>query len=299
MKKFNLLSVLILLAFGISAQQTPVFSEYHNNPFVINTAYAGLLSKEITLSHSGSFNGIEGAPRTSVASFIGDTPKWPIGYGVGIVSEEIGVTKSNSVFGAANYKLKFHDRKHRRGWDLDFENALSMGLTFGVQMYRDNLLALDLSDDPNFEQNIKLNVPILGTAFMYTKANFFLGLSSPNLIGHLVSKESLVELQPQYFAYSGFGFYPDPHSKFMLRPSGLLKFQNGSPVQVDLNVTGILNDRFEGGIGYRTTSSINFFLGYYLNESFKLNYNYNRRFSQAPIHHLYGISLKYLLPAKK
>ena len=72
-------------------QQTPTFSEYNYNPFIINSAYAGLTpNTEMSISNSGHFNQFEGSPRTFSLSGHGALNGRKMGLGAGIVRDEIG-----------------------------------------------------------------------------------------------------------------------------------------------------------------------------------------------------------------
>ena len=67
-KIYTLIAVIgfsISLANSIFAQQTPLFSEYNYNPFIINPAYAGLTpNSEFSISNSGYFSPFEGSPKS-------------------------------------------------------------------------------------------------------------------------------------------------------------------------------------------------------------------------------------------
>ena len=47
------------------------------------------------------------------------------------------------------------------------------------------------------------------------------------------------------------------------------------------------------GLGYRTSSSINFAAGFYLLKNFRAMYNYTQRGGDAPIGNTHGIILSY------
>lgn len=130
MQKYKIV-ILFLLVLNVSySQQTPVFSEYHFNPFLINSAYAGLTSKEITVTHNGAFNGVDGAPSTSSLSFITDIPYRKVGYG--FVNDQIGVTKNTSIYGVVSYRIEFDHSDSRGQWEVYDLNVLSFVLNAGV-----------------------------------------------------------------------------------------------------------------------------------------------------------------------
>ena len=262
MKKYNFILILLFVVSTMFSQQTPVFSEYHYNPFLINSAYAGLTSKEISLQHNSSFNGVDGAPNTSSITYISDIPYQSIGYGFGVVNDEIGVSKNTNIYGAFTFKIAFDHINKRMDWEIYDMNVLSFGLTVGVQMYRDNLQRLGITNDPNFVENIDITIPTIGAGIMYNRANFFIGFSAPNLVGTSLTTDNSIKVESQFYGYSGFRFYTNHFQKLLIKPSILVKYQKGTPFQTDFNISGVYNKQFEIGLGYRTTSTINAFLGF-------------------------------------
>ncbi|PIF00761.1 MAG: hypothetical protein CR994_03645 [Maribacter sp.] len=287
----------IILLFSINSllfsQQTPVFSEYHINPFLINSAYAGLTPKQITLTHNGNLGGFEGAPSTSALSFISDVGYSNIGYGFGVTNDQIGVTENTSIYGAFSYKLEFDHIENRADWEIYDMNVLSFGITAGLQMYRDNLQELGIDDDINFAQNINITIPTIGAGIMYNRANFFVGFSSPNLIGTALVKDDFIEITPQFYGYSGFRFYTNQFEDLLIKPSILVKYQEGAPLQTDFNISGVYKNRFELGLGYRTTSAFSALAGFYLNKNFRLLYNFNYYTNDFVLGSTHGIGASY------
>jgi len=295
MKKYSIIVLFLLTINSIYSQQTPVFSEYHYNPFLINSAYAGLISKEITVTHNGTFTGFDGAPTTSSLSYTSDIPYSSLGYGFGATNDQIGVTKNTSIYGAMSYKIEFDHVETRADWEIYDMNVLSFSLNAGIQLYRDDLLSLELEDDPNFNENVNLTIPTIGAAIIYNRANFFAGISSPNLIGTSLANNSLVKLETQLYGYSGFRFYTSKFERLLLKPNVLFKYQKGTPLQVDFNISGKYQNLFELGLGYRTTTSFSSYLLFKISNKFNAMANYTWSTNNNPIGARFGIGLKYLV----
>lgn len=298
MKNYNIVVFFLLILNVTYSQQTPVFSEYHFNPFLVNSAYAGLTAKEINATHNGSFGGFDGAPQTSSLTFTSDVPYQTIGYGFGVINDEIGVTKSTSVYGVFTARIEFDHAERRADWEIYDMHVLSFGLNAGVQFYRDDLLSLAIETDPNFNANINIVIPTIGASIIYNRANFFVGFSSPNLIGTSLANTSLIELNSQWYGYSGFRFFADKFEKILLKPSILVKYQNGAPLQTDFNLSAVYENLFELGLGYRTTAALNAFISFKIKEQFKVITSYSWATNNNPINSRYGIGLKYFVEAK-
>jgi len=66
-------------------------------------------------------------------------------------------------------------------------------------------------------------------------------------------------------------------------------FENGAPLQIDINTTVNYNNKFEAGIGYRTTSSVSFFIGLYALNKLRFVYNYNQALSNSILTSSHGM----------
>ena len=166
----------------IHAQQTPLFAEYNYNPYLINSAYAGLApSTEISLGNSGFFNQVEGSPRSFSLSLHTPLNRGKVGLGAGFIRDEIGVTTSTNAFATYSYKIFFDTKKNRPYWQVYTPNSLSFAITGGIQQYQDNLLDLGIMNDPNFAQNINASIPTIGLGILLNLADIYVGLSAPKI----------------------------------------------------------------------------------------------------------------------
>lgn len=286
--------LLSLLAFNsLLAQQTAAFPEYNFNPFIINSAYAGLLpSTETTASNTG-FSTFEGSPKNFSLSFHSPLNEGKIGLGAGFVRDEIGVTTSTSAFAAYSYKIFFDFKDDRPYWQIYQPGTLSFGITAGVQQYQDNLLALGIVDDPNFSQNINATIPTIGVGLLFNHARFYAGVSTPNILGDALASNDNLKLESPVYGYFGYRFYNNLFEDFILKPSVLLKYENGAPFQADLNLSVSYRNLFEIGGGYRSSSSANLLAGIYLLNNFRMVYYFNMALKDSPLGNTHGIMLSY------
>ena len=280
----------------LQAQQTPTFSEYNYNPYLINSAFAGLApSTEVTLSNSGFFNQFEGSPRSFALSLHSPINRGKIGLGAGFIRDEIGVTTSTSAFATYSYKIFFDTKSNRPYWQIYMPNSLSFAITPGVQQYQENLLELGIMNDPNFAQNVDATIPTIGVGILLNLANFYVGLSTPNILGDaLASNDENLDLQSPYYGYLGYRFFSNQFEEIMIKPNMLLKYENGAPFQLDMNLAISYKNKFEIGTGYRTNSSLNLLAGVYLFDNLRAIYNYNLTFNDSPLGNTHGIIISYL-----
>ncbi len=289
----------LLVQFGhqnLTAQQTPTFGEYNFNPYLINGAYAGLApSTEVTLNNSGFFNNIEGSPRSFALSVHSPFNRGKVGLGAGFIRDVIGVTTSTSAFATYSYKIFFDTKNDRPYWQIYTPNSLSFSISPGVQQFQDNLLDLGIMGDPNFAANVDATLPTVGVGILLNLANFYVGLSAPNILGDaLASNDENLDLQSPFYGYFGYRFFSNQFEEIMIKPSVLLKRETGAPLQIDTNISFSYKNKFELGSGYRSNSSINLLAGVYLLKNIRAVYNYNMAFNDSPLGNTHGIVLSYL-----
>jgi len=280
----------------IAAQQTPLFSEYNYNPFIINPAYSGLTpNTEISISNSGYFSPFEGSPKSFALSGHGSLNRKKVGIGAGIISDEIGVTKSTSFFAAYAYKIYFDFDSDRPYWQNYHPGVLSFGVTAGIQKYQDNLTELGITNDYVFAEDINATVPTIGFGFLFNHNTFYVGFSSPNVIGDALVSDKSFNISNTYYGYFGYRFFNNRFLDLIIKPNVLLKHEKGAPLQADFNIAVSVRNRFEVGAGYRTSNSYNVLAGIYLFNNFRVIYNYNIATNNSPLGNTHGLILSYQL----
>ncbi len=293
--KFSAFIAIVLLCIAFSnGQQTPSFAEYNYNPFIVNSAYAGMsASTEIILSNSGFANQLEGSPTTFNLSFNSPLNRGKVGVGAGIVSDKIGDESTTNIFAAYSYKIFFDFKDSRPYWQHYHPGVLSFGLTAGVQQYNNNLTATGLINDPEFSQNINATIPNIGVGFLFNHSRFYIGLSTPNVLGTRFASNDDLKLNTPYYGYAGYRFFTNRFEEIMIKPSAFLKYEKGSPAQLDMNLTVSYKNRFEIGGGYRTSSSVNLLAGIYLFNNLRVIYQYNMALTENPFGNTHGFILSY------
>lgn len=290
------LSALMVYVFGFvgQAQQTALFPEYHSNPFIVNSAYAGMAGGiEATLSHYGYRSGVQGTPTTLSFSLHAPISQDKMGLGGAILRDKIGVTTNTHAFAAYSYKIFFDEKQNRPYWQMYNQNVLSFGVTAGVQQYSDNLLDLGIVGDPAFDENINATIPTVGVGFLYNRKHFYVGVSAPNILGDQLASRDDLHLKNPFYGYFGYRFFTNRFEEVMIKPSVLLKHEGGAPVQVDVNVAVNYKNRVEIGTGYRSSSSINFLGGIYALKQFKFVYFYNIGLKNKMLGNSHGIVVSY------
>lgn len=263
-------AVLLLSAVEGQAQQRPVYSQYMFNGLAINPAYAGN-QKQLSISavYRDQWVNLQGAPTTKTFSAHTGFLKRKIGLGLMITSEEIGVHKDISLYASYAYKLELPI------------GTLAMGLQAGFNDLQSDFEKLNLGDpgDPFLSGSFKEFNPNFGAGVFYSTATAYIGLSIPYIVNNKVVSietddlQSLAREARYYFLTAGKVF--DLSHRVKVKPSTLIRVQEGSPFGIDLNANIILDDILNVGTSFRSGDSMIFLFELKLNENFRFGYAYD------------------------
>lgn len=262
--------VLVLTAPQAMSQQRPVFSQYMFNGLALNPAYAGnQMQFSATAVYRDQWVNFKGAPTTKTFSAHTGIKKKKIGLGLMVASEEIGVHEDISFYAYYSYKITM-----RKG-------VLSLGLQAGFNNLQSDFNKLDLksSDDPFLSGGVEKFNPNFGTGLFYSTSTAYVGISAPYLVNNKVVSvrtddiESLAREKRYYFITAGKVFTINP--RFKVKPSTLIRAQEGAPLGVDLNANVIIDDVVNLGTSFRSGDSWIFLFELRLNENFRFGYAYD------------------------
>ena len=269
--KYSILGLLLLLSFQIEAQQNPHYTQYMYNMSTINPGYA---------TDTGSMNfgalyrmqwvGSEGGPTTG--TFFGHSPLAKnVEVGLSIVHDEIGdVVKETGVFADFAYIVKLNET-----------NKISFGLKAGASFFSTNFDGFVYSDDlpdPAFANNLSKTFPNIGVGAFYFGENYYLGLSSPNLLTtkHLERKSGIVTTGVEaihYFFTGGYVFNLNENLKF--KPAFMARGLSGAPLALDITSNFLINNKFEIGAGYRVEDAISGLVNFRISPTLRIGYAYD------------------------
>lgn len=255
LKNGFILFLFLLISNGIKAQQDPQYTQYLYNLSIVNPAYAsnqeGLLN--LGVLYRAQWSGVDGAPKTF--NVFGHMPLGKnIETGISIVRDDIG----DGTLIEDNINVDF-----AYVLQLNRETKLSLGVKAGVTNFRSDLGDFVFDDpnaDPAFNQNLNESFGNIGVGAYYFNPKYFIGFSALNLLKakHLSNRDGLVNRgseETHFYLVGGYTFEVDGED-FKLKPTALLRSVKGAPLIVDLNLNAILFNKFEFGLGYRTSESV-------------------------------------------
>ncbi len=262
--KLFLTLFLLVLSLSVIAQQDPLYSQYINNPFVINPAYAGFTKNlNTSISYRQQWTGFEVSPKTINANGHISLFDNRMGAGLMFISDQIGNSTVTEVHGSYAYRIA-----------LDNNKTLSFGLQAGAANYVvDNSKVNPLDPgDPLFEGTVQETKPGFGAGVIFTTDLLFIGLSVPRMLKSSMTDDgATATLYTQhYYAMGSYLFFLSDRVRF--KPSALVKLVSGAPASLDLNAAVILYENYQVGVLTRNFNTCGLFLQGVFKNSFRLGY---------------------------
>ena len=245
---YILLVLALALQQALSAQQTPITSQYLTNGLIINPAYAGTRGAlSANLSYRKQWAQITGAPQfqnLSLHSPVNKREKVALGF----VAEYMtyGVTKDIGLYGFYAYNVRLG------------KGRLSMGMKAGVDLSNTNYNNLRFPDgnpqDPLLIGDIRYKMPNIGAGLYYYTDRFFAGLSVPSILTYKSNEADQSGVSPEFGMFKTYfltGTLLNFSDAFKVKPSVLVRYSFTEPLEADLNVNMIFADILWIGGSYR------------------------------------------------
>lgn len=263
----------LLLAFSVSGQDENLFNHYFATKAFYNPAFNGFSGKhELKLVTKSDWSGFPGSPKTYGANYNGPLSQ-NIGIGVNLFTENIA--SFNRYRAGFNYSFRFEqgDLKTSIGLNTSFEHYRVSDPTAGNALYDngDNTISEFANGESFFDAS-------LGIYLSYF--NYYLGITSPNLIQSRIDDLSLTENDGSVFRhYSAlFGaLYEFGSSGVSLEP--MLFFRKARNIPMAFSGTmlvGFLEEKVKAGFSYSNAveGSLSMIAGSKF-DNFSLYYSYN------------------------
>lgn len=236
----------------VKGQQRPVVSQYMFNGLVLNPAYAGSLGYfQATALYRNQWVNLEGAPQITTFTANSNIKGKNIGLGFLITNDQVGVHSDLGMYTSYSYKVKLPVGTLAMGLQAGFNNTIS---NFSEVLIEDG-------NDAYFGETLskfKLN---FGTGVYYYTKNFYAGISIPYLIKNRTLKDinvrdlSFNERKESRNYYITTGHLFDLSHSVKIKPSTLIRIEDGMPIAFDANLNMFLEDLVNVGLSYREGDS--------------------------------------------
>ncbi len=247
------------------AQQQPLYSQYVFNGVVINPAQMSMESEysNVTLMNRQQWVGIPGAPKTTTLTFSTPINATKTSIGLLAVQDQAGVNTQTEVNLLLSQSINLAENAY-----------LAVGASVGLNVFKEEDLLLNASNDPLFNKNITTTSGDVGFGLVFFTDRFFIGASAPSF-RQLTLKTTAYDVAgvAHYYLSSGYLFDLTPMLKF--KPTALLKKVGPGPIQGEATASFLLNNVIWLGVGWRQAESIIGIAQFQLTNSIKLSYSYD------------------------
>jgi type IX secretion system PorP/SprF family membrane protein len=305
MKKLFCFYLLFMMAFTVSAQQKPHYTQYILNNYILNPALSGIENYfDVKLSVRDQWVGLNGAPRTTYLSIHGPLGKedtktsatsfeipggnprgeayWE-SYTASKPHHGIGLTVVNDRTGGFNNLTANVTYAYHIG--LSPTTNLSAGFGAGINHLRRDMSKTDFGDNVNIDPaqnstNINQLKPDLNAGLWLYSKNYFVGLSAQQVIPQTRSfGDNTAPVNgktiPHLFATAGYRFLINDDINAL--PSLMMKYVSGTPTQpqFDINLKLQYHDLLWAGASYRLEDGYAAMVGASIDNTFNIGYAYD------------------------
>ncbi|MDP3466845.1 MAG: type IX secretion system membrane protein PorP/SprF [Daejeonella sp.] len=271
-KEFIAVLLVLLLFIGgtisVLAQQKAMFTQYMFNGLIINPSYSSMdEALNVTALVRQQWVGFKGAPNTQTVSVHSPIKQSRTSLGLILMRDQIGeVISENGVLGTAAHKVAIGD-------DTYFALGLNAGIGKYVGQYSQSG-SPSAALDPVFADQNSLRAN-LGFGLMLFSQKFYAGFSSPFFYYRDMgaSTYTVTAYKPHYILQGG--YLADLGEDIKFKPNVLLKYVNGSPVQIDLNANFLFKETLWLGASLRSMDSVDLLAEIQLSPNVQLGYSYD------------------------
>lgn len=248
MKKFQqVVVILFFLTTSIAvAQQETVIAFYKSHMNLVNPAYVGMDNQTLwTSSIRKQWTGVEDAPETQTVSY--GTPLGKnMGIGVSVINDRTFIERETFVGVDFSYKLQ-----------MDANTDLYLGVKAGGNFYDVNTTGLETYNVQSDQALGSINTfnPNFGIGAVLRQDQWYASVSIPRLFNtskavHESGYAMSATDRPHIYVSGGYDFILNP--TFVVKPSVMMRYVNGSPISLDLTAMLEIDKNFELGGMYRT-----------------------------------------------
>ncbi|WP_430403018.1 PorP/SprF family type IX secretion system membrane protein [Fluviicola sp.] len=274
MSKKNFITSLFVILFFVSyGQQQSLFTNVLANPLHYSPAYVGSTNyHEVSFFNRTQWVGFKDAPKNFYLNFHGSFKnKAKHGYGVQLLTEQTGLLSKTGVYLNYGYQIKMSKK-----WKM------GLGVRPGFVQYRVRLYDAVIADegDPIFTGNTYSgNAFDVNAGFRLYSDKFEFSGTIDHLIGKGLNFNSYNQnLQFHYTFMSSYKFVFKKN--WELRPAILFRYTKPVPSQFSILAQLTYNDKFFGGLNFRTKDAMGIFVGVRLKNRLAITYGYDYSYTK-------------------
>jgi type IX secretion system PorP/SprF family membrane protein len=272
-------------ALKVSSQMDPLYTQFMTNPFLINPALAGTYTYYQIIANSRlQWAGLSDAPITNVLSMFGPMVTQPMGLGGYIMNDVYGLTSKTTL--SASYAYYYSISENLK---------ISMGLSLGIFQFKIEGAGTTEFYDPVYDgsQYTQFGPDASLGVYLYSSV-YHVGLSLTDLLGNKIhigtdTITDLSRLRQHYYLHGGYKYMIN--RELAIEPTVIFRKVSAIPLQVDFNVRVWYgkrqwdNNKFWGGLSFRSQDAITIMVGFTYQRKIEIGYSYDIGINKIRIAH--------------
>ncbi|HFA50138.1 MAG TPA: type IX secretion system membrane protein PorP/SprF [Bacteroidetes bacterium] len=271
----TILFAICFAPFICEAQQQPHNTQFMYYKLGYNPGFAGSQDAPcVSAIIREQWLGLEGAPSVQAITFNMPIMNQRVGIGANLMRHSIGITTVYDVDLAYAYRLRLG------------QGMLGIGVQGSVRSFTNDFMETvatqSKTDDTTIpgsnENKFMFN---FGTGVYYSSERFYIGLSAPRLLANSIdfnASDNIVSREVQH-VYLMTGYTATLSDELKLRPQIMFKYANNAPVDADINLNFLIQDKFVAGLTYRLGGNKESGAGESLDAIFGVQLNQNLLFA--------------------
>jgi type IX secretion system PorP/SprF family membrane protein len=256
------LFVLLCSSISVWAQQDPLYSQYINNPLVINPAYSGSTTDfAASVMYRKQWAGFEGSPVTMNANAHMALSNNRMGIGLLVLQDKVGSDKTTEATITYGYHLP-----------LSADLKLSFGLQGGFINYQTDYSDVNFNTADGKFANQSEWKPNLGTGLLLHSEKFMVGLSVPKLLKATSTIEEFSTSLYSQHAYALAAYVFQLSYRIKVKPWVMGRMVSGAPVSMDYGAALKVDDSYSLGFFTRNLSTYGALAQINLGDNIRLGY---------------------------
>jgi type IX secretion system PorP/SprF family membrane protein len=301
------LSLAFASALPMFAQQEQMYTHYDFNSLAMNPAYAGtkrtLVASALNRTQWATYPGAPNYQSLAIHSPVSQAPAFrDFAVGMNLQMGKIGKFAVASPF--AETEITANIAYHK---EIARNLRLAVGLRLGAFNYSAELSKLQLQNpsDVTFNNNdYSITAPMTGFGVYLYSDKYFAAISSPRMV--FINERTApsgvnLDYVSEMHYYAIAGTVIDLTRDVKLKPTTQVKFVNGTPMQLDMNLHLFYKDFGSIGGFFRTGGDIGIMTMVQLNPSFQLFYSFDSKTSPLNeyVRGSHEVGLQYMISPKE
>ena len=267
-------SFLVVCSCVLYGQQLPVFSQYMLNPYIINSASAGIQNEnKFFLHYRNQWMGFSNSPKTFAFTYEMPIYDNKMGIGLQFQNDQSHILVNNS--GKLSYRYTL---------DLNAEHKLGFGLYGGFLQRKINYSTIETADmeDPTLlNRNVSGSVFDAGFGAWYTWKTVEAGLSIDQILNNRIDFENDISEKAssfqniRHFTINAAYEYKFNDDIWAIKPGLAIRSFQGANINMELTAIAKWKKLLWAGTGYRQGFGLIFLAGVEVAEQITFGYSYD------------------------